>query len=42
LTRADCNSTSPAWRPDSKRVVYATDCGRGLRVTALAEIRAVP
>jgi hypothetical protein len=42
LTSADCNGISPAWRPDSKRLVYATDCGRGLRVTALAEIHAVP
>ena len=42
LTRADCNSISPAWRPDSRNLVYATDCGRGVQVTTLAELRAVP
>ena len=42
LTNADCNSISPAWLPDSKTLVYATDCGRGLGLTALAKIRAVP
>jgi len=38
LTKSECNSTSPAWTPDSKRVVYATDCGRGLGLTALADL----
>ncbi|HEV2491868.1 MAG TPA: glycosyltransferase 87 family protein [Terriglobia bacterium] len=42
LTNADCNSISPAWLQDSKTLVYATDCGRGLGLTALAKIRAVP
>lgn len=42
LTNADCNSIRPAWLPDSKTLVYATDCGRGLGLTALAKIRAVP
>lgn len=42
LTDAECNSTHPAWLPDSKTVVYATDCGRGLGLTALAQIRAIP
>jgi glycosyl transferase family 87/WD40 repeat protein len=42
LTSADCNSLSPAWLSDSKTLVYATDCGRGLGLTALAKIRAVP
>jgi len=42
LTTGDCNSVSPAWKPDSKHIVYATDCGRGLGLTALAEIAAVP
>ena len=41
LTTGDCNSLSPAWLPDSKNLVYATDCGRGIWMTALAEIRAV-
>jgi hypothetical protein len=42
LTDADCNSIQPAWLPDSKTLVYATDCGRGLGHTALSKIRAVP
>jgi hypothetical protein len=42
LTDADCNSVSPAWRADARRLVYATDCGRGLGHTALAWIDAVP
>jgi hypothetical protein len=42
LTSADCSSISPAWRADSKRLIYASDCGRGLALTTLAELRAVP
>ena len=42
LTEADCNSIEPAWAPDSKNLVYATDCGRGLGYTALNRIQAVP
>jgi hypothetical protein len=42
LTGADCNSIGPAWRPDSRRLVYATDCGRGLFLTTLVELQAVP
>lgn len=42
LTESDCNSTAPAWYPDSKRLVYATDCGRSLGLTALCRIEAVP
>jgi hypothetical protein len=42
LTHSDCNSISPAWELDSKRVVYATDCGRGVGDTTLARISAVP
>jgi len=38
LTKAECNSISPTWMADSKRLIYATDCGRGLGLTALAEI----
>jgi hypothetical protein len=38
LTSGDCNSISPAWTADSKRLIYATDCGRGLGLTALAEL----
>jgi hypothetical protein len=42
LTDSDCNSTAPAWYPDSKRLVYATDCARGYGLTALCRIAAVP
>jgi Glycosyltransferase family 87/Lipoprotein LpqB beta-propeller domain len=38
LTDADCNSVAPAWTADSKRIIYATDCGRGLGLTALTEM----
>jgi len=41
LTASDCNSTAPAWYPDSKHLVYATDCGRGYGLTALCRIEAV-
>jgi Glycosyltransferase family 87/WD40-like Beta Propeller Repeat len=42
LTHNDCNSTAPAWYPDSKGLVYATDCARGYGLTALCRIAAVP
>ena len=42
LTISDCNSIAPAWYPDSKYLVYATDCGRSLGLTALCRIQAVP
>jgi hypothetical protein len=38
LTRGECNSISPAWTVDSRSLIYATDCGRGLGLTALAEV----
>jgi hypothetical protein len=38
LTNADCNSISAVWTPDSKELIYATDCGRGLGLTALAKL----
>lgn len=41
LTRGYCNSTCPAWTGDSKTIIYATDCGRALGLTALARL-AVP
>ena len=37
LTDGDCNATSPAWQ-DQRTVVYATDCGRGYGLNALARI----
>jgi hypothetical protein len=42
LTSADCNNISPAWRPDSRTLVYATDCARGVGLTTLAGLDAVP
>jgi Glycosyltransferase family 87/WD40-like Beta Propeller Repeat len=41
LTRGDCNSIMPAWEPDSKALVYATDCGRGIGHTALCRLSVV-
>ncbi|MGH6630425.1 MAG: hypothetical protein ACREB3_11900, partial [Burkholderiales bacterium] len=38
LTQGECNSITPAWLPDSRTLIYATDCGRGLGLTALARI----
>lgn len=41
LTSADCNSITPAWTRDSRSLIYATDCSRGLGTTALSEIEVV-
>ena len=41
LTRSDCNSITPAWLPDSKSLIYATDCGRALGITALSKLSVV-
>jgi Tol biopolymer transport system component len=38
LTAGECNSISPAWTPDSKELIYSTDCGRGVGMTALARM----
>jgi Glycosyltransferase family 87/WD40-like Beta Propeller Repeat len=38
LTHGECNSISPVWEADSKSLIYATDGGRGLNMTALARI----
>ena len=40
LTHASCNAISPSWE-SSKVLLYATDCGRGLGLSALARV-AVP
>jgi Tol biopolymer transport system component len=42
LTNADCNAVSPIWTLDSKELIYATDCGRGLGLTALAKLSLFP
>jgi hypothetical protein len=41
LTRSACNATSPAWQ-DANALLYATDCGRGLGLNALARINLRP
>jgi Tol biopolymer transport system component len=44
VTGGACNSYAAAWEPDSRHLVFASDCGRGLGLprlyrTALAELR---
>jgi hypothetical protein len=41
LTDADCNAVTPAWQSDSRTLVYASDCGRGVGQTALYRLTAV-
>lgn len=35
LTGGNCNSGSPAWELDSRAIVFASDCGRGIGLPAL-------
>jgi hypothetical protein len=35
LAGGDCNSSSPAWEQDSRAVIFASDCGRGLGMPVL-------
>jgi hypothetical protein len=37
LTHASCNAISPSWEND-KTLLYATDCGRGVGLSALARL----
>ncbi|HTA80707.1 MAG TPA: glycosyltransferase 87 family protein [Terracidiphilus sp.] len=37
-----CNQIEPSWESDSKTLIYATDCGRSLWLTAIARRRVVP
>jgi hypothetical protein len=39
LTGGACNSFSPAWELDSKAIVFASDCDRGLGMSALYRAR---
>jgi WD40 repeat protein len=41
ITHADCNDVESTWEPDSKTLVYASDCGRALRFTALCRRRVI-
>jgi Tol biopolymer transport system component len=42
ITSAACNNIAPAWEADSKTLLYVSDCGRGLWLTALCRRRVVP
>jgi hypothetical protein len=42
LTHAACNDTESTWMNDSRTLVYASDCGRGFRMSALCRRRVVP
>jgi Tol biopolymer transport system component len=35
LTGGDCTSFAPAWELDSKAILFASDCGRGIGLPAL-------
>jgi hypothetical protein len=35
LAGGDCNSSSPAWEEDSRTLIFASDCGRGLGMPVL-------
>jgi hypothetical protein len=39
LTEGACNSFSPAWEPDSRALVFACDCQRGIGLPALFRAR---
>ena len=38
LSAGNCNSITPAWDPGSRQLTFATDCGRGLGLTALCRM----
>jgi Glycosyltransferase family 87/WD40-like Beta Propeller Repeat len=42
LTSVDCDQTAPAWLPDSKTLLYSSDCGRALGFTAISMRRFLP
>lgn len=39
LTGGNCNNWSPAWELDSKGVIFASDCGRGIGLPSLYRAR---
>jgi len=39
VTEGTCNSFSPAWEPDSRALVFACDCQRGIGLPALFRAR---
>jgi hypothetical protein len=42
LSDAPCNQVEPAWEPDSKTLLYASDCGRALGFTGICRRRVIP
>ena len=42
IGHAPCNEIQPSWLPDSKTILYSTDCGRNLWFTAIARRRVIP
>lgn len=42
LTHGNCNSITPAWDPQSRQITFASDCGRGLGLTALCRMQLWP
>ena len=42
LTTVSCNQTQPAWLPDSKTLLYSSDCGRAVGFTAICRRRFLP
>lgn len=42
LTHAECNDTESVWTEDSRSLIYASDCGRGLGLSALCRRRIIP
>ena len=42
LAEVGCNQVEPAWEPDSHTLLYASDCGRALGLTAICRRRVLP
>jgi hypothetical protein len=42
LTNSKCNFIEPSWEEDSHTLLYASDCGRALGLTALSRMLAAP
>jgi hypothetical protein len=42
IAQAECNTIEPAWEPDSKTILYGSDCGRALWFTAISRRRVIP
>jgi WD40-like Beta Propeller Repeat len=42
LTGGNCNNSEPAWELDSKAIVFASDCGRAVGLSALYRVDLEP